>query len=553
MSRLVAFFIAALCAPLAASAATPSRPNIVVILVDDMGWSDIGCYGGEIPTPHLDALARGGVRFTQFYNTGRCCPTRASLLTGLYPHQAGVGHMMEPRTGPDGAILPGYTGALNDRCVTLAEVARSAGYFTAMSGKWHVGQARGVTPWNRGFDRSLNAAAGGFFFPQSERTHLFLNGKDVGRGGRDGVPADWYSTDLWTEFGLRFVDEALGSGKPFLLYLAHNAPHFPLQAEPADIARFRGKFKAGWDRLRAERHARQVAAGLVDKAWPLPPRPPEVPAWDSLPPDQQDRQDLLMAIFAATMSRLDDSIGHLVAGLRQRGELDNTLILFLSDNGGNAESGINGRLIGANPGDAASNVFVGECWAVLENTPFRRFKHFVHEGGIATPLIAHWPAGIPAARRGALEPQPGHLIDLMATVVDVAGATYPKTFHGRAITPLEGVSLRPAFAGQPLGRQAPLFWEHEGNAAVRAGDWKLVRREFRGAWELYDLARDRTEMRDLAAAQPARVAELAAAWETWARRADVLPVQTLALASHGAIRQIGPDGRELPPAKKAGK
>jgi len=502
----------------------PAKPNIVVILVDDMGWSDIGCYGSEIPTPNLDALAKNGVRFTQFYNTGRCCPTRASLLSGLYPHQAGMGHMTAPRRDPAGAVLPGYTGQLNDRCVTMAEVLRPAGYFTAMTGKWHVGQALGTTPWSRGFDRSLNAAAGGFYYPGSDKANLFLNGKDVGSGGQGGVPKEWYSTDLWTDYGLRFIDEARAEKKPFFLYLAHNAPHFPLQAPADEIARFRGKFKDGWDKLRAARYARQVAAGLIDQSWPLAPRPDGVPAWSSLSADQQDRYDHMMAIFAAALAHVDTAVGRLVDGLRERGELDNTLILFLSDNGGNAEAGVPGRFVGANPGDAQSTVFVGECWAFLENTPFRRYKHYNHEGGVATPLIAHWPAAIPAARRGALETQPGHLVDLMATCVDLAGAAYPASFKGHRIQPMEGVSLRPAMMGLPLGRSVPIYFEHEGNAAIRRGDDKLVRLGGKGAWELYNLKIDRTEQHNLAASQPALVTELTALWEAWARRANVFPV-----------------------------
>ncbi len=511
-----------------AAVATPAKPNIVVILVDDMGWSDLGCYGGEIPTPNIDALAKNGVRFTQFYNTGRCCPTRASLLTGLYPHQAGMGHMTTPRVDAAGAMLPGYTGQLNDRNVTMAEVLREAGYFTAMTGKWHVGQSLGTTPWGRGFDRSLNAAAGGFYFPESGKAKLFLNGRDVGPGGQGGVPKEWYSTDLWTDYGLRFIDEARAAKKPFFLYLAHNAPHFPLQAPAAEIARFRGKFMAGWDQLRLERYARQLSAGLIDKSWPMSPRPEGVPAWSSLTREQQERYDHIMAIFAAALSHVDTAVGRLVAGLRERGELENTLILFLADNGGNAESGIPGRLNGTQPGDAQSNVFVGECWAALENTPFRRYKHYNHEGGISTPLIAHWPAAIPVARRGALETQPGHLVDLMATCVDLASAHYPATYAGKNIQPMEGVSLRPALTGAALGRTAPLFFEHEGNAAIRYDDWKLVRLGSNGPWELYNLKTDRTEQRNLASAEPARVAELSALWEAWARRANVLPVMVRA-------------------------
>ena len=502
-------------------AAAP-RPNIVVILVDDMGFSDIGCYGGEIRTPNLDKLAGGGVRFTQFHNTARCCPTRAALLTGLYPHQAGVGHMTEERVGPDGSALPGYSGRLNDRCVTIAEVLRSAGYFTAMTGKWHVGQNHGVTPWGRGFDRNLTSAAGGFYFAESPRAEIFYNGKNVGTTNAP-LTSHWYSTDLWTEYGLKFIDEARAAHKPFFLYVAHNAPHFPLQAPPEDIARWRGKYRVGWDKLREARYQRQLAMGLIDKSWPLSPRLDAVPAWDSLTPAEQDRYDHIMAIYAAVVEHMDKAVGALVEGLRERGELDNTLILFMSDNGGNAESGVPGRLEGQHPGDAQSTVFVGQCWATLNNTPFVRYKHYTDEGGIATPLIAHWPRGIPAARRGLLEPQPGHIVDILPSCLDVAGATYPEQFNGKPITPPEGVSLRPAFEGRPLGRKRPIFWEHEGNRAVLDGKWKLVALSAK-PWRLYDTGADRTEQNDLAVAQPERVNTLAAEWEAYAARANVLPL-----------------------------
>ncbi|HOB99093.1 MAG TPA: arylsulfatase [Verrucomicrobiota bacterium] len=505
-----------------ATGASDPRPNIVVILVDDMGYSDIGCYGGEIRTPNLDRLARDGVRFTQFHNTARCCPTRAALLTGLYPHQAGVGHMTEEQRDSSGQPLAGYSGRLNNRCVTIAEALKAAGYFTAMTGKWHVGQNHGVTPWDRGFDRTLTAAAGGFYFPDSPRAALFLNGKDLGSRGAP-LPREWYSTDLWIEYGLKFIDEARAAQQPFFLYVAHNAPHFPLQAPAEDIARWRGKFKAGWDVLRRERYARQLEMGLIDKAWPLSPRPDAVPAWTSLSAEDQDRYDHIMAIYAAVVERMDRSIGTLVSGLRDRGELDNTLILFMSDNGGNAESGVRGRLEGSQPGDALSTVFVGECWAALNNTPFVRYKHFTDEGGIATPLIAHWPRGISASRNGALESQPGHVIDIMPTCLDVAGTSYPDAFKGRSVTPLEGVSLRPGFEGRPLGRARPLFWEHEGNRAVLDGKWKLVALAGQ-AWRLYDTVKDRTEENDLAASEPDRVKALAAKWDEYAARANVLPL-----------------------------
>jgi arylsulfatase len=506
----------------ATARAASDRPNIIVILADDMGWSDISCYGSEIPTPNLDALAKNGLRFTQFYNTGRCCPTRASLLTGLYPHQAGVGHMTEEHTGPDGKVLPGYSGRLNDQCVTMAEVLKGAGYFTAMAGKWHVGQNLGVTPTGRGFDRALHAPAGGFYFHDSPRTALFLNGKSVGRND-DPLPKEWYATDLWSDYGLKFIDEARAAKKPFFLYMAENAPHFPLQAPAETIAKWRGKFAAGWDRLREERYKRQVEMGLIDKAWPMSPRAEGVPAWDSLTSEQKDRYEHMMAIYAAVLERMDTAIGRVVAGLKERGELDNTLILFMSDNGGNAESGVPGRLQGANPGDAKSDVFVGECWAGLNNTPFVRYKHFTDEGGISTPLIAHWPKKIGAERVGQLEKQPAHLIDIMATVVDVGGATYPKEVNGKAIKPFEGVSLQPAFNAKSIERKQPIFWEHEGNRAIRDGDWKLVALEDK-PWRLYNLKDDRTEQKDLAKDQPDRVAAMEKQWNEWAARANVLPL-----------------------------
>jgi arylsulfatase len=495
-----------------ASQRAEAKPNIVVILVDDMGWADLGCYGGEIPTPNLDTLAKGGLKFTQFYNTGRCCPTRASLLTGLYPHQAGVGHMT------DNKGVPGYQGHLNDSCVTIAEVLKPAGYFTAMAGKWHVGQNLGVTPWGRGFDRSLNAAAGGFYLPESGKAKLFLNGEDIANDDAR-LPKGWYSTDLWTTFGLKFIDEALAEKKPFYLHLCHNAPHFPLQAPAEEIAKFRGKYRAGWGAIRDARYARQLELGIIDKSWAKAPRPKEVLAWKDVSAEEQDRYDHLMATYAAVVHRMDKAVGDLVAGLKQRGVLDNTLILFMSDNGGNAESGPKGKTNG-DPTKAHSDWFCGMSWAFVENTPFRLYKHYNHEGGIATPLIAHWPAGIPA--KGEIRTQPAHLIDIMSTCADVGGATYPKEFKGRPITPMEGRSLVGAFAGRPIERDA-LYWEHEGNAAVRVGDMKLVRNGRNGAWELYDLKADRTELHNLAAAQPDKAKELAAKWEAWAVRAHVKP------------------------------
>ncbi len=496
-----------------AAEAAPARPNIVVILVDDMGFSDIGCYGSEIPTPHLDRLAANGLRFTQFYNAARCCPTRASLLTGLYAHQAGVGDMNKDLG------QPGYIGRLNDRCVTIAEALGQAGYFTALSGKWHLGQNQGVVPWKRGFTRSLNSVAGGFYYSDATKAPLYLNGREVPPGD-PALPKEWYTTDLWTDFGIRFIDEALAEKKPFFLYLAHNAPHYPLQAPMDEIAKFRGTYKLGWDRLRDQRRARQIEMGIMDAAWPISPRPPEVKAWDAVRPAQQDRFDHIMAIYAAVVAHMDASVGRLVEALKRRGVFDNTVILFMSDNGGNAVDGPNGTMEGNRPGDSKSKVYCGQSWATLQNTPLVKYKRFTHEGGIATPLIAHWPAGIPA--RGELRTQVAHVIDILPTCLDLAGARYPATFNGHTVTPVEGRSLVPAFANRPIEREA-LYWEHEGHAAIRAGDWKLVRQGRTGAWELYNLKTDRAETKNLAAAKPDLAGELAARWETWAKRANVKP------------------------------
>ncbi len=515
-------------------ASAADKPNIVVVLVDDMGFSDIGCYGSEIPTPHLDALAGNGLKFTQFYNTGRCCPTRASLLTGLYSHQTGVGHMTDDKG------LPGYHGRLNENCVTFAEVLKPAGYFTAMTGKWHVGQNFDVTPWGRGFERSLNAAAGGFYYPGSDRAKLFLNGEAI-ENDDARLPKDWYSTDLWTTVGLNFIDEAVAVKKPFFLYLAHNAPHFPLQAPADAIDQFRGSYMTGWDALSDARHQRQLELGIIDKQWSKAPRADEIKPWTTHSLAEQKQFDHLMATYAACVHRMDRSIGDLVSGLKQRGVFDNTLILFMSDNGGNAEAGPSGRTNG-DPTQADSNWFCGESWAFMQNTPFRRYKHYNHEGGIASPLIAHWPNGI--AAQGEVRSDPAHLIDIMATCADVASADYPNAYQNHEIAPLEGVSLKPLFAsgaGHALAGRV-LYWEHEGNAAARQGDWKLVRLGQKGSWELYDLKSDRTEQHDLAATRAGKASELAALWETWAKRANVKP--------YPAAKPLAQDGKAKPKAKK---
>jgi arylsulfatase A-like enzyme len=506
--------------PFSSDAASIKGPNIIVMLVDDMGYSDIGCFGSEIPTPNLDKLAANGLRFNQFYNTPRCSPTRAALLTGLYSQQAGMGWL-------DGKVEPksrGFHGKLMPRCVTIAEVLRGNGYFTAMTGKWHLGQQNGCFPWERGFMRSLNSRFGEVYFPvemnRPGTENLYLNGKEIPK--KDPIfGTNWYSTDLFVDWGLKFIDDARAQKKPFFLYIAQGAVHFPLRAPEDVIAKYRGKYMKGWDQLRLERHAKQIKLGIVDPQWPLAPRPEDSPAWDTRTTEQKERFDKIMATYAAMVECIDRSMGRLVAGLEQRGELENTLIIFLSDNGGNAESGPHGLTIGDGPiGSPFSRVMLGMNWATAANTPFRRYKHFTHEGGISSPFIAFWPTGIPAERHGMIEKQPGHVIDIMATAVDLSGAKYPAKFNGNEIIPMQGVSLRPAFAGKSLGRKQPIFWEHEGNKAVRDGKWKLAQK-WHGPWELYDMEADRTELHNVIAEHPDVAARMQAAWKKWAKTAFV--------------------------------
>jgi len=501
---------------------TAGPPNIVLILADDMGWSDLGCYGGEIPTPTLDALAAGGLRFTQFYNSARCSPTRAALLTGLHPHQAGVGRLSGPPSADD---PPGYVGYLNQRCVTLAEVLRTAGYRTFMSGKWHVGQTENTWPLQRGFDRFYGIAEGATSYLQPK--HLLLDNRRLPPPSNVGTkPSDYYLTDAFTDHAIQTVREHSGPA-PFFLYLAFTAPHWPLQAKEEDIARFVGTYRDGWDSLRAARYARQVAGGLVSKDWPLSDRDDGARAWQALTEQQRTDLDYRMAVYAAQVHRMDANIGRLIVTLREKGILDTTLVMFLSDNGGCAEpyTDLGGReMKDINDPAQTRSCSYGRGWANLSNTPFRRFKSMLEEGGIATPLIVHWPAGLKAAP-GQLEPTPCYLTDIMPTFMEVGGARYPADRNGEPLHPLEGRSLVPLFAASrtaPAPRQ--LFWEQYGNRAVRDGDWKALRRATaRSKWELYDLAHDRTELEDLAAAHPETVAKLAAAWEAWAARAQVFP------------------------------
>ncbi len=505
-----------------------SRPNIVVIMADDMGFSDIGSYGGEISTPNLDALAAHGLRFRQFYNAGRCCPTRASLLTGLYSHQAGVGHMV----GDLGH--PSYQGYLSDSCVTIAEVLKGAGYTTLMSGKWHVGEDRPHWPLDRGFDEYFGLLSGGSNYFKLDGARQMATGNDPYTPPDDG---SFYMTDAFSDNAVRFLQEHGAKADPFFLYLPYTAPHWPLHAKPEDIEKYTGKYGMGWEELRKERFERQQEAGMRAETWTLSPRDSDVPAWDGV--EDKALWERRMEVYAAMIDCMDQGIGRVVEAIRNLGKLDNTLIMFLTDNGGCHESadiaqGTPRNTWGdpnAMPGDAQSFDGYDRPWANASNTPFRMFKSWVHEGGISAPLVCHWPDGIKTPA-GSVTDAPGHVIDLMATCIDLAEAEYPSERGGKAIIPLEGRSLRPILeTGMREGHEA-IFWEHQGNRAVRQGRWKLVAMRDAGTraagpWELYDIEADRSEENDLAAEMPERVAEMEAVWMAWGEKVGWVPFEQL--------------------------
>jgi len=483
------------------------RPNLIVILVDDMGFSDLGCYGSEIATPNLDAMAARGLRFTQFYNTPRCCPSRAALLTGLYPHQAGIGHMV----GDYG--LPGYRGFLNDRCVTIAEALRPAGYRTLMSGKWHVGENRPHWPCDRGFDRHIGLISGASnYWMLDEKRQMAVDDQPF-----TPEPDGFYMTDFITDNAVDLIGRHGREDSPFFLYVAYTAPHWPLHAWPEDIERYRGRYREGWDALRQQRLARQVATGIIEQRWPLTPRDEKAPPWADV--QDQERRDLMMAVYAAQVDRMDQGVGKILAKLRELDIEDDTLVMFLSDNGGCAEEIDRGQP-GVPPGPRESFLSYGLPWANASNTPFRLYKHWVHEGGIATPFIVQWPSRM--GEGGQLTHQLGHVVDIMATCLDAAGAQYPLEHGGQPIQPLEGKSLLPILDGAERQGHQAIFWEHEGNRAVRQARWKLVSK-FPGDWELYDMAANRTELDDLSDRHADKAAELAALHEAWAAPRNVLP------------------------------
>ena len=515
------------------------RPNILLIMADDMGYSDLGCYGSEIPTPHIDGLAQDGVRFSMGYSCAKCCPTRASLLTGLYPHQAGVGAMVHDFG------LPGYRGFLQEDSVTLAEVLRAEGYRTYLSGKWHVGghywkqfpetwtpgAAGFPTPLQRGFDRYYGTLAGSASYfnpPTLTRDDMLIKPEDE----------SYYYTDAITDNAISMMDDAARRENPFFLYVAYTAPHWPLHAPEDDIARFQGQYRNGWEVIREDRHDRLREMGVLDPKWQLSPRDAGVPPWADAP--HKAWQDRRMATYAAQIHCMDQGIGRVLQRLRSLGLEDDTLIVFLSDNGGTAEElaeDWNADKVNANnlptlsgrpvhigntpelmPGPEQTFMSYGRPWANVSNTPFRFFKKWAHEGGIAVPLVVRMPGRFKA---GSICHAPVHVVDLNATLIDVAGARYPKEFNGHAIKPHEGHSFVPALEGKPWDRGEALCFEHYGNRALRAGRWKLTA-EHRGPWELYDMVEDRTELHDLADTLPDQVRALAAQYADWAGRTNIM-------------------------------
>lgn len=532
--------------PGAAAETNALRPNIVLILADDLGYSDIGCFGSEIATPNLDRMAAEGMRLSQFYTTPRCCPTRAALLTGLYPQQAGIGEMMEDRG------MTGYRGELRHDTPTIAEALRPADYDALMVGKWHVCHIffdgkkqldhesdrpfwKDKTDWplQRGFEEYYGTIHG---------VNSYYDPFSLVQGNTPIQPdsTNFYYTDAISDHAVADIAKYAGTKKPFFLYVAYTAPHWPLQAPEADIAKYRERYLAGWDVIRTNRYQRQVAFGLIDKSWPMSLRDPRVPEWNRVADKKWEANR--MATFAAMVERMDHGIGRILDSLKEKGIEKNTLVIFLSDNGACAEVlepgwyDIPSRTREGRPvkvGNGDHSVFAGPedvwqsyglPWANVSDTPFLLYKHFTHEGGIATPFIACWPDVI--QNTGSVSRQLGHVTDIMATLVDVAGAKFPAAFNGHPTQALEGQSLLPVFAGKERPHPVPIFWEHEGNRAVRLGEWKLVARHG-AAWELYNVAADRTEQKNLAASQPEKVKSMSDLYDAWAKRCNVVPPEQL--------------------------
>lgn len=496
------------------------KPNVIVVLVDDMGYSDIGCYGSEIETPNIDKLGMNGLRFSQFYNAARCCPSRASLLTGLYPHQAGMGDMVIVKNSHE--HTGAYQGWLSHNTVTLAEVLRQAGYNTYMSGKWHVGEDSVDWPVQRGFDKYFGLISGANSYFEILPGRKVVNQNTLCKS----LPEGFYMTNAITDSAVNFLHEGVKKENPFFLYLAYTAPHWPMHAIKDKIKKNRGKYMMGWDSIRQARHKKQIQLGIFSNPVSLSPRDEVIPSWKDV--TNKDEWDLKMSVYASMIESVDDGIGKIVNTLKESGQLENTIILFLSDNGGCHEiltDRIDKDLKEFAPiaktipaGDKGSYTTYGKEWANASNTPFRMYKKWTYEGGISTPLIVHFPKLIP---EGKITNKTAHLVDIMPTLVELCGATYPKTFNGFDIQPEEGKSLIPLLQGQDWKEHEYLFWEHEGGRAVRHGNWKLVS-EAGGEWELYNIEKDRSELNNLAASLPDTVSNLQKQYDVWAARMGVV-------------------------------
>ncbi len=529
------------------ASAAEKQPNVLLILADDLGFSDLGCYGGEIPTPNIDRLAHGGLRYTTCYNSARCCPSRASLVTGLNPHQAGIGSFATEK--PEAGKGPAYTGHLLPNTATLAEVLRDNGYSTWMVGKWHLGYPG---PTERGFDnfygiKDMLSHSEGQWNPQ--KYARLPEGKNPELSHPLGK---FFATDVFTGYSLEFLKQARQQeGKPWFLYLAHSSPHFPLHAPKAEIDKNMPIYRQGWDVLRAERFARMKKLGLIPADLKLPPRAmvpvdgeaiangysgKENPAWDSLPQDRREDLARRMATYAAMVEHVDDSVGKVLADLEQHGETDNTVVIFLSDNGACYEWGPFGfdgeSRLGTTTlhtgkaldeiGQPGSHSSYGSGWANLGNTPLQLYKHFCHEGGISSPLIIRWPTGHTAKDQWVQAPT--HIMDIMPTVLTAAGISPPKERGGQAVITMEGVSLTPTFTGGHLPERV-LGFEHQQARGLRKGDWKLTwgkRMPSPPTWELYHLKTDRAEQNNLATANPELVKHLTGEWLQWAKRVGVV-------------------------------
>lgn len=495
-------------------------PNIVIILADDLGYSDIGSFGGEIKTPYLDMLASRGLRFTQFYNAARCCPTRASLLTGRYPHQVGMGGMVsavesKPVAGP-------YQGYLNENVSTIAELLRTANYNTYLSGKWHVGEKQDHWPLKRGFDHYFGLISGASSYYEVIKDQPRLRQMALDDEPWEPPSENFYMTDAISNHAAKFVLDHVDKysrRKPFFLYVPYTAPHWPLHAIESDVARYEGVYDDGWDAIREARYERLVNSGMFDGRWALPERPASIPAWV----DVEDKRlwSRRMAVYAAMVDRMDQGIGRILKALDDTRTIRNTLIIFLSDNGGSAEN-ISGRELHDDTkrvGERGSYDAYREPWAFVSNTPFRNYKSWTHEGGIATPMIAYWMRGI--KEPGRVIKQPGHLIDLMATSMELAGISEPVIIGDEQPAALPGLSLLPIFNNEFREEHAALYWEHLGTKAIRKGAWKIVMGKKERVWELYNMEADRNERHNVADSYPDIVHEMEKEWTTWAEEVGV--------------------------------